>query len=80
MRNALATGLTLTVQAADALTGPWTNLARSISGNPFDAVTPGTTTLESTAGATRSVEVRDVFLLTNPAHPRRFMRLHISNP
>ncbi len=28
----------------------------------------------------RSVEVRDVYLLTDPAHPRRFMRLQLTQP
>jgi hypothetical protein len=79
-RNALATALTLTVQAADTLTGPWTELARSTDGNPFDVMTAGTAIIESTRGATRSVEVRDVYTLTDPAHPRRFMRLHVSIP
>ena len=77
--NALATDLTLTVQAADSPAGPWTDLARSTTGNPFAPITGGTTILESTTGALRSVEVRDLYLLTDPAHPRRFMRLEVSN-
>ena len=76
--NALATDLTLTVQAADSPSGPWTALARSTAGNPFAPITGGTTILESTTGALRSVEVRDLYLLTDPAHPRRFLRLEVS--
>ena len=68
-RNALATDLTLTVQAADALAGPWTDLARSTNGNPFDAVTAGTTIIESTAGADPQRGSPRSLLLTNPAHP-----------
>lgn len=79
-RNALATDLTLTVQAAETLAGPWTGLARSTGGNPFEVLAAGTGILESTAGATRSVEVRDLFLITDPEHRRRFMRLHVTSP
>ena len=31
---------------------------------------------ETGAAALRTVEVRDLFLTTDPAHPRRFLRLH----
>jgi hypothetical protein len=78
--NALATDLTLTVQAADSPAGPWTDLARRTNGYPFSAVVPGATILESTTGGIRSVAVRDIYLLTDPAHPRRFMRLRVSAP
>ncbi len=79
-RNAVATDITLTVQAADTLTGPWLDLARSTAGNPFAPITAGTTILETTTGPLRSVEVRDVYLLADPAHPRRFMRLQLTQP
>ncbi len=78
-RNAAATDITLSVQAADTVTGPWLDLASSIAGNPFVPITGGTTILETTTGALRSVEVRDLHLLTDPAHPRRFMRLKLSS-
>ena len=79
-RNALATDITLTVQAADTLVGPWTDLASSTNGNPFTTITTGATILESTTGPLRSVEVRDLYPLTDPAHPRRFMRLKATKP
>ena len=79
-RNALATDITLTVQAADTLTGPWTDLAVSSSGNPFALITAGTTILETTTGPLRSVEVRDLYLIGDMAHPLRFMRLRVTNP
>ena len=79
-RNAAATDITLTVQAADTLTGPWTDLASSTAGNPFAPITSGTTILESTTGPLRSVEIRDLYLLSDPAHPRRFMRLQLTQP
>jgi len=76
-RNALATDLTLTVQAADDLAGPWSDLARSSGGNPFEPVAPGVTVLEASTGAARAVEVRDAVSIGDPAHPRRFLRLQI---
>lgn len=77
-RNPAATDVTIKVQAADTLTGPWTDLATSSSGNPFATTTPGTTIIENTIGPLRSVEVRDLFPLNEPLHPRRFMRVHVT--
>jgi hypothetical protein len=77
-RNALAADVTLTVQAADDLAGPWVDLARSTGGDPFDPVTAGVTILELTVGALRAVEVRDIFQMTDPGHPQRFLRLKLS--
>jgi hypothetical protein len=33
---------------------------------------------ESDTGATRTVEVRDDYLVSDPAHPKRFMRLQVT--
>jgi autotransporter-associated beta strand protein len=79
-RTVANTDLTLTVQAGDSLAGPWTNLARSSSGAAFTALVGGVGITESGAGATRNVEVRDPFLITDPAHPRRFLRLSVTRP
>jgi hypothetical protein len=76
-RYALATDLTLTVQGADDLTGPWLNLARSTGGHPFDPLVPGVTIIESATGSHRNVEVRDIHPLGDPAHATRFLRLQI---
>ena len=70
----------LTVQVADTLGGPWTDLARCTLGNPFAPINSGTSIFESTTGSLRGVEVRDLYLLNVPAHPRRFMRLKATAP
>lgn len=77
-RNGLATDLTLTVQGADNVDGPWTDLARSTDGAPFDPLLPGVSILESISGAQRAVEVRDLFPAGDTAHQQRFMRLQLT--
>lgn len=72
--------LTLTVQACDDLTGPWTDLATSVGGAPFVPLFGGVVVNETGSGNTRSVTVRDLFPTTDPAHPSRFMRLRASRP
>ena len=44
------------------------------------ALTGGVAVKETGAGAKQSVEVRDIFLIGDPAHPRRFMRLKATHP
>jgi len=77
-RNALASDLTYSVQAAGTLAGPWATLARSTAGNPVEAVAPGVSVTEPLTGAMRQVEVTDAVLITEPARPRRFLRLAVS--
>lgn len=79
-RTVANTDLTLTVQASGSLDGPWTDLARSAAGSPFTALVGGVTVTESGAGATRNVTVRDLYLMSDAAHPRRFLRLSASRP
>lgn len=79
-RNALATDISLIVQAADTIAGPWADLAISTAGNPFTPIANGTVILESPAGSLRGAEVRDVRPLNDPLHPRRFMRVKVSSP
>ena len=74
-RNTAATDVTLTVQGSDNL-ATWTDLARSTAGAPMVALVGGVNVAETGAGALRTVEVRDLYLTTDPAHPRRFFRLH----
>lgn len=71
--------LILTVQATDSLPGPWTNLAWSVHGAPFTALAAGAVVTETGTGATRAVTVCDLYQTTDPAHPKRFMRLVVSN-
>ena len=68
-RNVTNTDLILTVQAADSLDGPWTDLAQSVDGAPFIALQGGVAFTETGTGATRGVAVRDLFSLGDPAHP-----------
>ncbi len=69
------TDLTLTAQGGDAPAGPWTDLATSVNGAAFTAQAGSVT--ETGTGATRTVQVRDQYLLTDAAHPRRFLRLRV---
>jgi hypothetical protein len=73
------TGITLTVQGSNDLAGSWTDLARSIGGAAFTALIGGVTVTESGTGATRSVTIDDLYSVTDPAHPCRFMRLRVTN-
>ena len=74
------TDITMTVQACDSLSGTWTDLARSTAGGAFTALLGGVTVIETGTGATRSVEVRDLYLITDPAHPMRFLRIGVARP
>lgn len=76
-RNTAATDLTISVIAADSLTGPWEEIARSTNGAAFTAIAPGALVNESGAGSVRNVEATDIVLITDPAHPKRFMRVEI---
>ena len=78
-RGTANTDLTLTAQGADSLAGPWTDLARSNGGAAFAPLVAGVVITEG-SGTIRSVEVRDAYVITDPAHPRRFLRLRVSTP
>jgi len=70
--------ITITVQAADDLNGSWTDLASSVNGGGFSLSTPGATVLETGTGNTRAVTVTDLYPTTDPAHPKRFLRMKVS--
>ena len=74
------TDITITVEAADSLTGAWLNLARSTAGGTFNVLAAGATVSESGAGNSRAMTVGDLYQLTDPAHPQRFMRLQVTRP
>ena len=76
-RNTDATDLILSVIAADSLTGPWSEIARSSNGAAFTAIAPGALVSEPGAGTVRNVETTDIILISDPAHPKRFMRLEV---
>jgi hypothetical protein len=74
------TDLTITVQGADSPAGPWTNLAASVGATATTPFPGGATVVETGTGATRRVEVRDVYLTTDPLHPGRFLRVQVTWP
>ena len=79
-RNITNPDLTMTVQAADTPAGPWTDLAQSVSGTPTTALVVGASVYEASVGVNRTVEVRDLYLTADPAHPQRFMRVQVTGP
>lgn len=66
-----------TVQGADNPAGPWTDLARSINGNPFVALVVGVPVSETGGNPIFDVQVGDQYLGTDPGHPTRFLRLQV---
>ena len=72
------TDLNITVQGADSADGPWTNLAISAGGASTTPLPGGATVTESGTGATRSVTVRDIYLIADPAHRTRFLRVLVT--
>jgi len=79
-RTVANSDLTLTVQGSNSPGDPWADLARSTAGAPFTALIAGVAATESGTGATRTVEVRDLYFIADPAHPRRFLRLFVTRP
>ena len=76
-RDTAATDATGTVQGADSATGPWTDLARSANGGPFAPLVAGVDVVESPSGRIRNVIVSDLYLMGDPIHPNRFLRLQV---
>jgi len=71
------TDITIIVQAADDLSGTWTNIASSINGGATTSLIAGVTVSETGSGSTRSVAVTDLYTTNDPAHPRRFIRISV---
>jgi hypothetical protein len=74
-RSTAATDATLTVQGANSVVAPWTDLAISSGGGPTEPLVSGVSVSESATGEIRTVEVRDGTILGAPSHSRRFLRL-----
>ena len=72
--------LIMSVQAADSPSGPWTNLAQSVNGAAFSSLVSGTSLQETGTGNVRTVTAGDLYQMTDPSHPRRFMRLQVAGP
>lgn len=71
--------LILTVQGTDTLeSGEWADLARSTGGAAFIALEQGVSVSETGSGDTRAVTVSDQYPISDPDHPRRFLRLKVA--
>ena len=77
-RNTAATDLILSVVAANALAGNWAEIARSTGGEPFVPIADEAVIHEENTSEVRPVQVTDIQLVTDPTHPKRFMRLNVS--
>ncbi len=76
-RNSTASDITLSVMAVDDITTEWSEIARSTNGAAFVAIHPDASVSESGSGSIKAVQATDIFLTTDPAHPKRFMRLEV---
>jgi autotransporter-associated beta strand protein len=76
-RNTLATDVTLAVMAADSLESPWTEIASSVNGAAFTVSAAGAAVSETGDGEIAAVLATDVHFVTDPAHPRRFLRVEV---
>jgi autotransporter-associated beta strand protein len=76
-RNTEASDITISVVASDSLAGPWTAIATSTNGAAFSAVAAGATVQEQGTPPLKSVQAEDIYLIPDPAHPKRFMRLEV---
>ncbi len=77
-RSTTALDVTLTVQGSDDL-GNWTDLAQSTGGNPITAIASGVIVSETGTGNLRTVNASDAFPIVGGGHPRRMLRLRVSN-
>ncbi|MEK7951415.1 autotransporter-associated beta strand repeat-containing protein [Luteolibacter soli] len=75
-RNTEASDITITVVAADQLAGPWTAIATSTNGAAFVPVA-GATVQEQGNPPLKSVQAEDIYLIPDPAHPKRFLQLEV---
>jgi len=76
-RNTEASDITIAVVASDSLAGPWTAIATSTNGAAFAAVAAGATVQEQGTPPLKSVQAEDIYLIPDPEHPKRFMRVEV---
>jgi|GEM_PF-2978208 len=74
------TDITINVQSAGSPGGPWLSIASSTAGGAFVTLVSGATVNETGTGNSRSVAVGDLYQVTDPAHPLRFMRMQVTRP
>ena len=73
-RNSVRSDVTIEVQAADNLTGPWETVASSALGKPPTG--PGYVKGDSETAGTKTIEVHDIVNLQDA--PQRFLRFRIT--
>ncbi len=78
-RNTAATDVTLTMQGTDSLEGTWIDLARCANGGTTAPLVTGVPVSETETGMIRSAEVRDLYLMNDPLHPHRFLRIVVQH-
>jgi hypothetical protein len=66
--------LTLEVQPASQMTGPWQTVSSSLAGEPFTG--PGYVGGDNTAPGVKAVEIRDVSTMSEAA--QRFLRVKVA--
>jgi autotransporter-associated beta strand protein len=71
------TDITMIVQSSDSPEGPWIDLARSSNGGPFTVLAAGCEVSETGGEIIRTVEIRDSHPISDPAHPRGFLRVSV---
>jgi autotransporter-associated beta strand protein len=76
-RNTAASDIQLIVTASDSLSGPWTPIASSVNGAAFTVLAAGATVQEQGSSTLRTVQAEDIYIIPDPAHPKRFMRLEV---
>lgn len=79
-RNTAASDVVLSVVCSGNLAaGAWVEIARSVGGSAFSSeingISTGATVSETGPGEIRTVQVGDAVQQSDPAHPKRFMRL-----
>jgi hypothetical protein len=81
-RNTGAIDVVMTILASESLESEdWHPIARSAGGLPFTDIIQnlptGAPIQETGTGTTRTVEIGDIQLANDPAHPRRFLKLQV---
>jgi alpha-tubulin suppressor-like RCC1 family protein len=77
VRNQTHTGITMTVQGSNSLSGAWTDLARSVDGAAFVSLVTGVTVNES-GGDSKQVSLTESVAPQSGNAPAHFLRLAVS--
>ncbi len=74
-RDPSRTDVALELWATDDLNADWSLIASSTAGQPFEDLTDGLLVINETGTGLKDVEIQDVYLNGDPAHPTRFLQL-----